>query len=226
MGGQHLIRPDGTNALGSRIAAQIRESIEVKQRVVLEHIEVLSHAAEVLIDALRRGNRVFLFGNGGSAADSQHIAAELVGRFRRERDALPALALTTDTSALTALANDYSYDVVFSRQLEAFGRAGDVAVGISTSGNSPNVLEGLRTANARGMSTIGLTGASGGAMKELVDVCFCAPSTSTSHIQETHITVAHALCELVEQEMFEPADVRGNGHSGNGSRENGEHGST
>jgi D-sedoheptulose 7-phosphate isomerase len=225
MGGQRVISRDGSNALGSRIAAQIQESIEVKQHVIDDHIADLSDAAEILIGALRRGNRVLFFGNGGSAADSQHIAAELIGRFRRERDALPAIALTTDTSILTALANDYSYEVVFSRQVEALGREGDVAVGISTSGNSSNVLAALQTATARGMSTIGLTGNSGGAMKDLVDVCFCVPSTSTSHIQETHITVAHALCELIEQELFEPAEAHDNEHRGNGSRTNGDHGS-
>ncbi|UCE03522.1 MAG: D-sedoheptulose 7-phosphate isomerase [Candidatus Latescibacterota bacterium] len=211
---------DGTNALGSQIAAQIQESIEVKQRTLDQQIAVLTRAAEILIAALRAGQRVLFCGNGGSAADSQHIAAELVGRFRRERAALPAIALTTDTSILTALANDYSYADVFSRQVEALGRPGDVLVGISTSGNSPNVLAAVRTAQAIGMATIGLTGEAGGELRENVDVCFCAPSTSTSHIQEAHITVAHALCELIERELFEVVSVHDNGHHNNGGGTN------
>ena len=189
--------------LASRIASQIEESIATKQRVLDGHVPVLAHMAEILIDALRNGHRVFFFGNGGSAADAQHIAAELVGRFMRERAALPAMALTTDTSILTALANDYSYDIVFSRQIEAFGQRGDVAVGISTSGNSGNVLEGVRTARELGMKTLALTGETGGKLRDMVDVCFCAPSRITSHIQETHIAVSHSLCELVEHVLFD-----------------------
>ena len=195
----------GTNpraALGERIAAQITESIEVKQRVLEAHLDVLSEIAAILVAALRRGKRVLLCGNGGSAADSQHIAAELVGRFRRERAALPAIALTTDTSILTALANDYSYADVFARQVEALGGEGDVLIGISTSGNSANVLAAVRAAKARGLATIGLAGESGGQLREAADVCFCVPSRSTSRIQETHITVGHALCEMIESELF------------------------
>jgi D-sedoheptulose 7-phosphate isomerase len=191
------------NTLASRIASQIEESIATKQRVLEAHVPVLVRMAQVLVDALRNGKRVFFFGNGGSAADSQHIAAELVGRFMRERAALPAMALSTDTSILTALANDYDYDIVFARQIEAFGQPGDVAVGISTSGNSANVLAGIRAARERGMTTLALTGETGGKLQGMVDVCFCAPSRITSHIQETHITVSHSLCELVERELFE-----------------------
>ena len=197
-----MIGANHRTELGARIAAQFAESIEVKQRVLDEHIPVLVQIAEILVAALRRGNRVLLCGNGGSAADSQHIAAELVGRFRRERAALPAIALTTDTSILTALANDYSYEDVFARQVEALGREGDVVIGISTSGNSPNVLKALRTAKERGMASIGLAGETGGALQHVADVCFRAPSRSTSRIQETHITVGHSLCEMIEQELF------------------------
>ena len=183
------------------MAREIEDSIQVKQRVIDEHISTLADVVELLVQTLRAGKKVVLFGNGGSAADSQHIAAELVSRFRRERQALPAMALTTDTSILTAIANDYSFENVFSRQIEAIGQPGDVAIGISTSGNSPNVLKGVRAAQDRGMTTVGLTGASGGKLKECVDICFRAPSQSTPRIQEVHITVAHAICELVEQEL-------------------------
>ena len=198
-----MINAYNSNAMAARIASQLEESIATKQRVLDGHLPVLAHMAQVLIDALRNGNRVFFFGNGGSAADSQHIAAELVGRFMRERAALPAMALSTDTSILTALANDYDYNVVFARQIEAFGQPGDVAVGISTSGNSGNVLEGVRAAKERGMTTLALTGETGGKLRDMVDVCFCAPSRVTSHIQETHIAVSHSLCELVEKELFD-----------------------
>ncbi len=194
---------DNRITLASRIASQIEASIATKQRVLEAHVPVLVEMAEVLIEALRNGNRVFFFGNGGSAADSQHIAAELIGRFMRERAALPAMALTTDTSILTALANDYEYDIVFSRQIEALGQPGDVAVGISTSGNSGNVLKGVRAARERGMKTLALTGETGGKLRDAVDVCFCAPSRITSHIQETHIAVSHSLCELVEHALFD-----------------------
>ena len=198
----------GTNhkGLAERIAAQFAESIEVKQRVLETEIGTLAQIAEILVAALRGGHRVLLCGNGGSAADSQHIAAELVGRFGRERAALPAIALTTDTSILTALANDYSYADVFARQVEALGTPGDVLVGISTSGNSPNVLAAMRTARNRGMRTIGWTGESGGQLREAADVCFRVPSRSTSRIQESHITAGHALCEMIERELFEKND--------------------
>lgn len=150
---------------------------------------------------LREGRKILLFGNGGSAADSQHIAAELVSRFRRERAALPAIALTTDTSILTAISNDYGFEEVFARQVEALGQEGDVVLGISTSGNSPNVLNAVRKAAEIGMKTVGFTGQDGGKLKECVDVCFRVPSQSTPHIQEVHIAVAHALCEVIEEAL-------------------------
>lgn len=192
------VKPD----LSFRIGAEFEESIRVKKQTLDEQLSVLNEILQTILQVLKAGNKVILFGNGGSAADSQHIAAELVSKFRRDRSALAAIALTTDTSILTSIANDYSYDYVFARQIEAHGRPGDVAVGISTSGNSPNVLRALETARDMGISAIGFTGADGGQLKECVDICFRVPSQSTARIQEVHITAAHALCELLEQELF------------------------
>ena len=155
-----------------------------------------------LARSLVRGRKLFLFGNGGSAADAQHIAAELVGKFQLERHALPAIALTVNTSCLTAIANDYSFDEVFARQIEALAAQGDIAAGISTSGNSPNVLHAIERANAQGVTTIGLTGAKGGKLKLLADRCICVPSEDTPRIQEMHILIGHILCEIVERELF------------------------
>jgi D-sedoheptulose 7-phosphate isomerase len=180
------------------IASQLSESIETKRRTLDREVQVLARIAGVVGDALERGGKVLICGNGGSAADSQHLAAELVSRFRRERGALPAIALTTDTSILTAIANDYEFERVFARQVEALGRPGDVAIGISTSGNSPNVLTAMRTASESGLTTIGFTGDDGGKLRQVVDLCFRAASNATPHIQEVHITAGHAICEVVE----------------------------
>lgn len=185
------------------IKAELEESRRVKQRVIDENVLIIEEILTAILKALRAGKKVILFGNGGSAADSQHIAAELVSRFRRDRGALPAIALTTDTSILTAIANDYSFDRVFSRQIEALSEPGDVALGISTSGNSQNVINALNTAKLMGLTTIAFTGEDGGALQNQVDFCFHAPSKSTPRIQEVHITVAHILCELIEQDIFE-----------------------
>ena len=160
-------------------------------------------AVDVLLEALRSGRTVMACGNGGSAADAQHFAAELTGRFARERRAWPALALTTDTSALTAIGNDYGFDRVFARQVEAHGRQGDVLVAMSTSGDSPNVLAAVEAARARGVRTIGLTGTDGGALGRVVDVHLNVPSPTTARIQEVHITLLHVLCDLVEQELVD-----------------------
>lgn len=189
------------NNMTLQIVLALEESLEAKRRVIEKSVPILESITEVLIKALKQGNKIFLFGNGGSAADSQHIAAELVSRFRRERKGLPAIALTTDTSILTAIGNDYSFDHVFARQIEALGEPGDVAIGISTSGNSPNVIKALKTAKQLEMVTIGLTGESGGQLQDCVDFCFRAPTASTPHIQEVHITVAHAICDIVEHEF-------------------------
>ncbi|MFN7926632.1 MAG: D-sedoheptulose 7-phosphate isomerase [Blastocatellia bacterium] len=186
----------------SLIEQRTRESIAVKQALLETQADTIAAVGAKLVTAMRNGNTLFLCGNGGSAGDAQHIAAELVGRFTKERRALPAVALTTNTSALTALGNDYEYSIVFSRQLEAFGKAGDVLIGISTSGNSPNVLHALQTAQNLGMVTVGLTGETGGKTKAEAEHCICAPSRDTARIQESHILIGHILCEIVECELF------------------------
>ena len=158
-------------------------------------------AADALIQAFRGGGTLFLFGNGGSASDAQHVAAEFVGRFQRERKALAAIALTTDTSILTAIGNDYHFDRVFVRQIEALGKAGDVALGISTSGGSPNVVAGLDAAKARGLQTIALTGKDGGAVGRAAAIHINVPSQSTARIQEVHRTLLHIVCDIVERSI-------------------------
>lgn len=165
-------------------------------------LRTLEKISRAVLKAFQSGRKVLLCGNGGSAADAQHIAAEFVGRFKRERKGLPAIALTTDTSILTALANDYAYEKVFSRQIEALGRKGDILIAISTSGRSQNVMEAVRHARAQGLVTVGLTGGTGGDLKNKVDLCFLAASDKTSHIQEVHITVLQAVCEVVEDSLF------------------------
>ncbi len=166
------------------------------------HADELLRVGDLLARCLRGGGKVLLFGNGGSAADAQHLAAELSGRFQLERPALPAIALTTDTSVLTAVANDYGYDLVFARQVEALGGRGDVAIGISTSGRSRNVLAGLRAARERGMTTVGFLGRDGGTIREVCDHALVVPGEKTARIQEVHVLVGHVLCELVERELF------------------------
>ncbi len=178
------------------ILRQNREAIE--KSFTPDQLEGLEKIAEVMAQALRSGRKLLLCGNGGSAADSQHIAAEFIGRFKRERRSLPALALTTDTSVLTAVGNDYAYEQVFSRQVEGVGEKGDVLIALSTSGNSKNVLEAVKRAKGKGIPTIGFTGARGSALKELADYCFQAQSSEAPHIQEVHITALHALSEVVE----------------------------
>ena len=184
------------------IEQRTNESIAVKQALLETQSNVIAAVGQQLVEAMRNGKTLYLCGNGGSAGDAQHIAAELVGRFTKERRALPAVALTTNTSALTALGNDYEYAIVFSRQLEAFGKPGDVLIGISTSGNSPNVLHALQTAQELGMVTVGLTGETGGQIKAAAEHCICVPSRDTARIQESHILIGHILCEIVECELF------------------------
>jgi len=182
----------------------IEESIAVKQRLLRDEqfLVTLDLVAKLMVGALQKGHKLFFMGNGGSAADAQHLAAEFVGRYLRERAPLPAVALCTNTSSLTAIANDYSFDTVLVRQLQALGTAGDVAVGLSTSGNSRNILHAMEAAKARGMITVGLSGESGGLLKERVDYCLCIPSRETPRIQEAHILIGHLLCEIVEDELF------------------------
>lgn len=177
----------------------IESSIEVHSRLLEACLPGMTVAAGALVAAYRRGRKALFFGNGGSAADAQHLAAEFIGRYLRERRPLPAMALHANTSAMTSIANDYGYEHVFSRQLQALAVAGDVAVGISTSGNSPSIIEGVTIARRMGVYTIGLTGASGGRLRELVDVLIAVPSNETPRVQECHILVGHALCDAVEQ---------------------------
>jgi len=186
----------------ARVAAGwLRASARLKVALARTHGPVFDRAGGLLVEALRGGGKILLFGNGGSAADAQHIAAELVVRFLRNRGALPAIALTTDTSVLTAASNDWGADRVFSRQVEALARPGDVVIAISTSGTSPNVRAGIRAARARGASVIGLTGAKGRSMAKACDVCFVVPSRFTPQIQESHIAIGHILCELIDREF-------------------------
>ena len=193
-----------TNNFEQRVSDSIKASIATKQLLLNsnEVIAIVAKVSEVLVAAFEKGNKLILFGNGGSAADAQHIAAEFVGRFAFNRPALPALALSVNASCVTAIGNDYGFDLVFSRQLEALGRAGDVAVGISTSGNSPNVLQGLNTAKKMGIHTVAFAGCTGGKMKGAADFCICAPSNETPRIQECHILIGHIISELVEETIF------------------------
>jgi D-sedoheptulose 7-phosphate isomerase len=201
-------RPGGkmkdTGDFEGRVMQSIRASIAVKERLLAssELVAMLARVSEMLVEALERGNKVLLFGNGGSAADAQHIAAEFVGRFAFDRPALPALALSVNTSCLTAIGNDYGFDLVFSRQLEALAHRGDAVIGITTSGNSPNVLQAMATARRMGLHTVGLTGCNGGKLRNAVDYCICVPSDQTPRIQECHILVGHLVSELVEQTIF------------------------
>jgi D-sedoheptulose 7-phosphate isomerase len=184
---------------------EIRERIEAAiavKRSLLDQALNISHLAEAWRDALLAGYKVIFFGNGGSAADAQHLECELAGRFYLDRRPLPAVALTVNTSSLTAIGNDYGFDQVFARQLEGIARPGDVAVGISTSGNSPNVVLALEKARALGLVTVGLTGRSGGRMRELCDLWLPIDSEETPRIQEGHILVGHIACEMVEREIF------------------------
>jgi D-sedoheptulose 7-phosphate isomerase len=187
----------------------IQSSIEVHSRLLETCLPAMNAAADALLAAYRSGHKALFFGNGGSAADAQHLAAEFLGRYLLERRPLPALALHANTSAVTAIANDYGYEHVFARQLQALAVAGDVAVGISTSGNSRSILEAFTVARKMGVFTIGLTGASGGRMRELADVLIAAPSSETPRIQECHILVGHALCDAVEQAISATAAAMG-----------------
>lgn len=183
------------------VRSRVDAAIDV-YRQLAESADVVAAAAGAVVDAYRAGGKLIVFGNGGSAADAQHIAAEFVGRFERERDALPALALSVNTSAITAIANDYGYEEVFARQLRGLGAKGDVALAISTSGRSENVTRGLRAARELGMTTVGLTGGTGGDMPALCDHCVVVASEATARVQEGHILVAHVLCEIVETALF------------------------
>jgi D-sedoheptulose 7-phosphate isomerase len=184
-----------------RITNRLEENAQVQRTIAKDKTHEIEEMVNLILTAYRSGGKVILFGNGGSAADAQHLAGELVGKFKLERQALPAIALTTNTSILTALSNDYGYETVFGRQVEALATAKDVIIGLSTSGNSPNVIEAIKIAKARGAKTIGLTGGNGGRLAEMADLVLVVPSDNTPQIQEMHITIGHIVCELVESEL-------------------------
>ena len=188
-----------------KIRKSFEDSIAVKRETAEKYIAVIADMTRVMIQALRDGNRIYIAGNGGSAADAQHIAGELVGRFAMERKALPVIALTTDTSVITAVANDYGFDEVFRRQVEAHVREGDVLLCISTSGDSPNVLKALEEAKKRGARVLALAGRDGGQLARAAELCVTVPARETWRIQEVHITIGHILCELIEGELFKDA---------------------
>jgi len=187
----------------NKIKSILEESISVKESLIASQLDAIEAAAEAVIKALKAGGKVIIFGNGGSAADSQHIAAELVGRFLKERKGLPAVALTTNTSILTAIANDYSYDDVFSRQIDAIAAKNDVAIGISTSGKAANVIKAVELANSKGLCTIALTGCDGGGLAKISKISIIVPSRSTPRIQESHVAVGHILCQMAEEALFQ-----------------------
>lgn len=185
------------------INRHISASIETKQALLESSLvtESIAQAANLCLSVYQKGNKILIAGNGGSAADAQHIAAEFVSRFEFDRPGLPALSLTTDTSILTAVGNDYGFERLFSRQIEANGTSGDVFIGISTSGNSPNILAALKSAKEKGLTTIGLAGA-GGKIQNACDICISVPSSHTPRIQESHILIGHIICAFIEQELF------------------------
>ncbi len=184
------------------IESSLNESISIKAELLSNSVESVIQIANILIEAFKQGHSLYLMGNGGSAADAQHISGELVGRFKKNRKALPALAFTTDTSVLTAIANDFGYDQCFERQVDAFVKDGDVVIGLSTSGNSSSIINATLLAKKRGAKTIAFTGKGGGKLKDDVDVCLEIPSTDTARIQECHITIGHILCSIIEKGLF------------------------
>jgi len=184
-----------------RIKDILLESIQVKEEILHTKVGQIVEIADLIIDCLKKNGKVLIFGNGGSASDSQHIAAELIGRFKKDRVALPAIALTVNTSVLTSLANDYGYEIVFSKQIEALGQKNDVAIGISTSGKAKNVAQAIKQAKKMGLKTIALTGGDGGELAKLADLSLIVPSLVTARVQEAHITIGHIICELIEQAL-------------------------
>jgi D-sedoheptulose 7-phosphate isomerase len=185
-----------------KIEAVINESIFVKENTLQNQVDNIAAIARAMIGCLKKGGKIIFCGNGGSAADSQHLAAELIGRFQKNRRALAALALTTDTSVITSLANDFGFECVFSRQVEGLAKKNDLLIAISTSGNSPNVIGAVNQAKKMGVKTVSFTGGEGGKLAKLTDLCLIVPSQHTARIQEAHITVGHALCQLVEETLF------------------------
>ena len=188
----------------AKIETAFQESAQVKLQFIQneENVGKIMEVAKRIIAAYRKGHKVLLFGNGGSACDASHLAAELVNRYKKDREGLPAIALATDMAVVTSISNDYDYTDLFSRQIKAIGHKGDIAIAISTSGNSPNVLKAVQVAKEKGLITIGFAGKDGGKLAGLVDYSFIIPSNNTARIQEAHITLGHILCELIEDEMF------------------------
>ncbi len=184
------------------VESSLNESINIRAELLSSSVEPVVQIANILVEAFKAGHSLYLMGNGGSAADAQHISGELVGRFKKDRKPLPALALTTDTSVLTAIANDFGYDQCFERQLEAFVKDGDVVLSLSTSGNSTSIINATILARKKGAKTIAFTGKGGGRLKDLVDVCLEIPSADTARIQECHMTIGHILCSIIEKELF------------------------
>ncbi len=185
------------------IAQIFRESADLKLRFIRQNTELLAQVVRMIVEAFKSGNKVLLFGNGGSAADAQHIAGEFVNRFLIERPPLPAIALTTDTSVLTSISNDYGYEDSFSKQVKALGKEGDVAIGISTSGSAANVIKAVRVAREMGIKTVGLSGRDGGELAKVVDVAIVVDAQATPRVQEVHITIGHVICEMVDRMLFQ-----------------------
>lgn len=183
------------------IENEFQTHLETIKKVIDTMKEPLEQASKLVVDTLKNGNKILIFGNGGSAADAQHIAAELVNKYKTERRALPAIAITTDTSALTSIGNDYSYDKVFDRQIEALANKGDLLIGISTSGNSKNVINAFKVGNEIGCKTLGFSGKDGGAMNDLCDINLIVPSNDTPRIQEMHILFGHIICQIIDNEL-------------------------
>lgn len=192
------------NIMNEFISNQVKESYEIKQAIYTnqELMALLKEVSIKTIKAYQKGNKTLIAGNGGSAADAQHIAGEFVSKFYFDRPGLASIALTTDTSILTAIGNDYGYEKLFSRQVQANGVEGDIFIGISTSGNSENIIEALKECKENGITTIGFTGQNGGRMKNLCDYCICIPSNETPRVQESHILIGHIICAVVEEELF------------------------
>lgn len=191
----------GERQMRDKIKDILLESIHVKEELLHNSIGQIIEITNLIIESLKKDGKVILFGNGGSASDSQHIAAELIGRFKKDRNALAAIALTTNTSVLTSLANDYGYEIVFAKQIEALGKKNDVVIGISTSGKAKNVILGIKLAKKMGLKTVALTGGDGAELAKLADISLVVPSSVTARIQEAHITIGHIICELIEQAL-------------------------
>ena len=189
------------SAARDAIHASLRETARLLTELPEAQVALIANAATLMTETIRSGHKIIWFGNGGSATQSQHMAGEFVGRFRQERRSLPSISLTENMASVTAIGNDYAFDQIFSRQLEGLAQPGDVAVGLSTSGNSPNVLKGIQKAKALTIKTVGLTGGSGGQMAAQCDICICVPSKVTAHIQEVHLAIGHIFCGLVEDAL-------------------------